>query len=279
MITNIKCLTQACDELGISYQFLDDNKNFVGVGDKYKYYFVNTRTPFNEESVARICKDKYFSYLLLKDVINTPKTDSFLDPGTKEEYLQYLKEPTQEDIVKNILHNYTLPVVVKRNTGAQGVNVFLCRSEGEVKDAVATIFDKESKNYDYVALVQQYIELETEFRVVVYDQEIQFVYEKDIKNASFVDNLSPLHWRGAQAILIKNEEFIQKLDQFIKPIYKKFNLNYAGFDIGLDKSGNLWLIEINTHPGFGYFVKDNGEDELVGMFKRILNSLQEKKLI
>jgi glutathione synthase/RimK-type ligase-like ATP-grasp enzyme len=63
------------------------------------------------------------------------------------------------------------------------------------------------------------------------------------------------------------------LREFIAPIYELLELNYGGLDIIEDAAGALRLVEINSRPGFSYFVRDNGREPLVKMYEMILTSL------
>ena len=49
-------------------------------------------------------------------------------------------------------------------------------------------------HYDYIFLAQEYISIAQEYRVLVYDNELQFVYLKDNSEADFTGNISPLHF-------------------------------------------------------------------------------------
>ncbi len=208
-------------------------------------------------------------------------------------------------MVEEIAAMHKFPLIVKANSLSRGINVYKCENKQEVAEAVNNIFNKESKNYDHVLISQDYLEIKEEYRVVVYDQKIMFAYQKDntsgvggenilggenrpgganesggekimsgeTKVAKFVGNLSPLHWENAIARIVKDENLLADLQKFISPIYEKLSLKYAGLDIARDKNGDFQLIEINTQPGFSYFINDNGEEELIKMFEKILSDL------
>jgi len=155
--------------------------------------------------------------------------------------------------------------------------------------------------------------------VVVYDQKVQFVYQKDNninldlskslqeaksiqgdvniqeardlhesrsiqagkktqvrKSPKFVGNLSPLHWENSKSVLIDDKNFLTKMSAFIKPVFSKIDLKYAGLDIIEDKLGKLWLIEINSQPGFTYFIRDNSDKEIIKMYRKILLDLRNQ---
>jgi glutathione synthase/RimK-type ligase-like ATP-grasp enzyme len=124
-----------------------------------------------------------------------------------------------------------------------------------------------------VALAQEAIQIEREYRAIFLNQALVLLYEKNIKNATFTGNLSPLHWEGAQAIHIKDRDLINQMEDFIKPVFERFPISYGGFDIAVDKSGKLWLIEINSNPNYGIFIRDNSEHLVVEVFEKLLRSL------
>ncbi|MCY7332213.1 MAG: YheC/YheD family protein, partial [Pseudanabaena sp. CAN_BIN31] len=90
--------------------------------------------------------------------------------------------------------------------------------------------------------------------------------------------LSPLHWEGAIAKQVNDSRTIDAINEFIKPIFQKMPaIAYVGLDVALDDRGIYWLIEANSHPNFDIFIRDNGEEAIVGLFEKILNYLKNAK--
>jgi glutathione synthase/RimK-type ligase-like ATP-grasp enzyme len=271
MLTNIKMLLEACQKLSIEFEILHPNQNLVKVklSDR-EYYFTNYSTPLIPQSVAEIFKDKQYFYQVFRDVVKMPLTVSFISPYCDQKYKEYLRYSTTDDIIAEIENSFELPVIVKRNRGSGGNNVFKCFDLLQIRNALDCIFNVNSKNYDYVALVQEPINIVKEYRSVCLNQEQIVVYDKDISQAEFTGNLSPLHWEGAIAKQVSDEQTIASINKFIQPIFRKMSIPYVGLDIALDDHQNYWLIEANSHPNFDIFIRDNGEDVIVGLFEKIL---------
>lgn len=275
MLTNIRMLIQACKNSSIAYEILHPNQNVVKVkfGDR-EYYFTNYSTPLTSQSVAEIFKDKQYFYQIFQGVVRMPRTLSFISPYCDEKYLEYLEFSSIDKIITEIKKNFALPVILKRNRGSGGNNVFKCTDLLEVRNALDHIFNINSKNYDYVALVQEPIHIIKEYRSVCLNHEQIVLYEKDISQAKFTGNLSPLHWEGAIAKQIDDVHVMQAINQLIKPIFQKMAIAYVGLDIAFDNQGNYWLIEANSHPNFDIFIRDNGEEAIVQLFQKILEYLK-----
>ena len=274
MLTNIEILLAACEELNIPYEILHPSQNLIRLKHRGEnYYFVNYMMPFNSASIANIFKDKEYTYQVLNGKINTPRTLGFVSPHCQEKYKKYLTFPDSESILLEVNKNFGLPVILKKNRGAGGNNVFLCETTEQIKEALEIIFNIDSKDYDYVALAQEYIEIAHEYRAVFCKKKLVLLYEKDKSQAEFAGNLSPLHWEGAKAKHIINPNLISEIEYFVKPVFAEMAINYAGFDIALDKKGQYWLIEINSTPNYDIFMRDNDRQIVVTMFKGILESL------
>ena len=273
MLTNIEILLAACEELNIPYEILHPSQNLIRLKQGgEEYYFVNYMTPFNSASVAEIFKDKEYTYQLLNGKINTPRTIGFVSPRCEEKYKKYLSFPDIESIVLEVNKKFAFPVILKRNRGAGGNNVFLCETREQIKEALEIIFNVNSKDYDYVALAQEYIEIAREYRAVFCKEKLVLLYEKDKSQAKFAGNLSPLHWEGATAKHIINPNLMSEIEDFVKPVFAEIAINYAGLDIALDTKGAYWLIEINSSPNYDIFVRDNDRQIVVTMFKGILEN-------
>ena len=274
MLTNIELLLAACEELNIPYEVLHPSQNLIRIKHRGEnYYFVNYSLPFNSPSIAQIFRDKEYTYQILNGKINTPRTLTFVSPHYQEKYKKYLTLPDIESIVLEVNKKFAFPVILKRNRGAGGNNVFLCESREQIQEALEIIFNVNSKNYDDVALAQEYIEIAHEYRAVFCKEKLVLLYEKDTSQAKFGGNLSPLHWEGAKAKHIINPTLMSEIEDFVKPVFAEMAINYAGLDIALDKNGAYWLIEINSIPNYEIFVRDNDRQIVVTMFKGVLETL------
>ncbi|MDZ8260082.1 ATP-grasp domain-containing protein [Nostoc sp. ChiQUE01b] len=277
MLDNVSLLLKACKNLNISYEIIHPAENLIKIKLNNKlHYFCNYSTPLINQAVAYLIKDKEYTYHVLKKKIKLPRTVGFLSPFCDIEYKIYLKFSTIQDIVLEIKENFETPVIVKRNSGASGHNVFLCHNQHEIETALKEIFNINFKKYDYVALAQEFIHIKSEYRAVFLNKELVLTYEKDISNATFTGNLSPLHWNGAKAKYINDPQILSEIANFAKPVFEELDLDYGGLDIVLDRDNQYWLIEINCHPQFSIFTRDNGEEPVLKIFEKMLISLASK---
>ncbi|WP_138502672.1 RimK family alpha-L-glutamate ligase [Nostoc sp. PA-18-2419] len=276
MLDNVSLLLQACENLNISYEIIYPSENLIKVKLNNKHhYFCNHTTPLINQAVAKIVKDKEYTYHILNRKIKLPRTIGFLSPFCDARYNMYLKFPTIQDIISEIKENFATPVIVKRNSGSKGHNVFLCQNQDEIENALKEIFNNNNK-YDYVAIAQELIHIKSEYRAVFLNKELVLLYEKDISNANFTGNLSPLHWDGAKAKYISDPQILSEIDNFARPIFEELDLDYGGLDIVLDQDNQYWLIEINSQPNFTIFTRDNGKEHVLKVFEKILTSLASK---
>ena len=272
-IPNAICLIKACQKLAIPYTFYDDNHNLIGVTLDREYFFANASTPFNDESMGKIFKDKEFMYHIVSGTIQVPKTVGFLDPDCNPDYQSYVKFTTHDQILNQVEREFSYPLIIKMNSGSRGINVFKCPNRPSARKALKTIYNKKSQYYDYVVLVQQYIKIRREFRVIVFQGNIALVYEKDFSAATVSDNISPLHQENSKTVLITDKKLLNSLCNFLTPLFNRIRFGFAGLDVVIDVEGVFWLIEINSKPGFEYFVRDNGFFKLTEIYEKMLKSL------
>lgn len=265
-------LQEVLDSLSIQYEFVDAEKVLFKIAlpnDRY-HYIINNILGLNSESDVKLCADKAYTYQLLSDVVKMPKTFSFLDPnGPYGEFSHF----DLAGIFSTVKEKFEYPVVIKKNAGSLGSHVFVCKDQLEVKDAVTKIFNRQSSAYDYVVLAQEAIRIKSEWRVLMLHGKLEFMYRKDTSEATFTGNLSPLHWEGGKAVLETDFALQEEIAAFLSPLFSKWQLPYGGFDVVRDEVGELWLIEINSHPAFAHFLADCESTPLKQMYTKIVKEL------
>ena len=76
---------------------------------------------------------------------------------------------------------------------------------------------------------------------------------------------------------MSDPEIIERLMDFINPIYQTLSAGFAGFDIIQDEQDNLHLIEINSAPKFNHFLENNDPDWVLNMYCETLTLFIEHR--
>lgn len=287
---NMRCLRQAADRLNILYKQIDDYGNYLilnfpdilnkktNTNSKKADYFVKPlhfiywSTPFNNPAVSKMLKDKDFSFKFLDGQLSIPKTKAYLNPKCSRKNKIFRKYETIKNIMDDSKNIFEYPLIVKMNSGSLGKNVYKCNNRKEKEKALNKIFNKRSKNYDHIALIQEYIEIEKEYRVIRFREENLLIYEKVCKEKT--KNLSPLHNPGAaiRVVDLKSTEAID-IKKFLEQSNNLRQLEFVGIDLVKDKNGEFKLIELNARPGFDQIVKHAGDKVVIEMYCDILRKL------
>lgn len=271
---NIKCLAQACDQLGLAYRFLDAEQNLLSLEDFPGHWFQLNRSPFNNETLARICKDKQHTYDWLHEQVSMPKTMGFLDYQIDEKYQSYLRYKSPQAILNAIEDNFSYPLVIKPNQGALGRDVSLCRRRVDAASALAKIFERRSRNYDYIALAQAYLTTQRELRIVFFRGEPLFAYER-----VFHSDFGAKYWEqpGGDTREVSDAETFNAIRTACLPAVTHPGLGFVGLDVVQDPQGQWHLLELNSSPQFRHFIEymgDSGEARIVRMYRDILERLR-----
>ncbi|MCV6639116.1 YheC/YheD family protein [Candidatus Albibeggiatoa sp. nov. NOAA] len=274
MNSNIQVLNKVCQKLNLDYQLQHSSKNIVEVTIAgKKHLFTSFDTPLNSQSVNKLCRDKDYFYQYFQDIINMPKTQAYLNPHHEGAYTRYLELNTITHIMQSIEQNFQFPMIIKQNRGTSGKNVFKAENLQQLEIGLLSIFNKNDMSFDYVALAQEMIDIEIEYRVIYLHGQLQFAYEKSNESAQFTGNLSPLHWEGAKAVLQTEQTILDAIDEFCQSLFQKMMIPFCGLDVVLDKQGQWWLLEANSAPAFHHFIKSGYENEVMTFYEKLLTSL------
>lgn len=274
----VELLIEVCREQELPYTVVGDNKALLKIHfPGHDHIVLNAALGLNTDADLKLTKDKFYSYQLLSPVVAMPKCKAYIDPDTFDPYRAYITYTSTADILADIKDNFTCPLIIKRNSGTEGKNVFLCRSEEEINTAIQAVYSKQQIEYDHVLLAQEYVKPVHEYRVIILMGKVELVYLKDISRATYIGNLSPLHWQGAKSLVNDDQQVLDQIQTMVNNLYQTFPIRYAGLDIIEDETGKLWLIEINSTPQFGEFVKSNDPVYFKRIFEKALRLLADGK--
>ena len=119
-------------------------------------------------------------------------------------------------------------------------------------------------------LAQDYIDIKHEYRVIWYSGEVLLVYEKIATDKN--KNLSPLHNDSGKALYVSDVDLIKRFQKHLNNSELENTFEFLGADVVLDQEDNLYVLELNTRPGFYYFIRDNGDEKIVEMYEKILKN-------
>lgn len=263
MSLTLECFDEACVLAGIKSKFVDDNRSVLlfELGSR-KRVAVNTNLGLLTDAEWRLFRDKYYSYLVFQSTKLMPPTWVYIDPKAEKQYAPYVIWRKNSEIEADIKKNLHLPIIIKRNSGTRGRNVFLCRREAEIGAALKKIYAKTQSEYDHVALAQTYIQPKAEYRLVVLASKLEFAYVKPHHKAVFGGTIQPQ--------LIRSKSLLRKLRVLVERLVSVYPLLYAGVDVVADKGGNLWVIEINGSPVYSSLIRTYGKQPVIELFTRVI---------
>ncbi len=253
MTPNIPWIKLAARQMNLDFKVLDSDEG-LGVltqGIEH-FYFVNCATPFNRQDLSRVAKDKYFTYLICKDLVLTPKTLIFIDPASPLTLQDYVRFNSIRDIVNESILRLGEDIIVKKNSGQRNENVFSCKSSKEIELAFIEIFNKNSSKYDYIGLAQEKVTIIKELRVIVGYGEVLLVYQK---------------WKFTK---VTDALILSRVKDFVHKIHERLELNFMGLDLAINHENQLVLIEINSAPRLEFYVRENGASEVINIFKFVI---------
>ncbi len=264
MSLTIRALVKACKLLSVPYRFIDQNKAVLAIDIKGNTRIVlSTRLGLLTEAEWWILRDKYYTNLLFAHSGLFPQTMSFADPDATKHFAHFAKEKSIGEIVDRIESAFSFPVVVKRNRGTQGYNVFICQTRVEIASALEQIYSKQQIEYDHIALAQEYIEPANEYRLIVFNSQLEFAYQKPHHLEKFGGK--------KEADLIVDASLLARFETLVQKLTDCYPLSYGGIDVVEDSTGKLFVLEINGSPSYSQFIKKNGDKWVVDMFTKILN--------
>lgn len=277
MINNIRLLIEACKDLNIQFEIIHPNQNLVKViTNKKNYYFANSDTPFVSKIISEMFQYRDYTYHILKDIINVPKTKAFLSPFCQDPLYKdwvYSEYKDIDSLVEVINKNFALPVIIKKTAKSSGNNVFICNNKDIIRLALEKIYQLDSGRHNYFALAREYIDIAHDYRAILFNKKLFLLYEKSKLEPQLIDNIPPLEWKETKFLHIIDEKLISDIENFIQPIFQQIPISYAQLNVALDNNGKYWLTEIIPQPHFDKFIKNNGEAMIVELFKKMLITL------
>lgn len=265
-----KMISEICKKNNINYKFV--SKDWIIVLEKngiekvisgYKY-------SLNDHALGIVMDDKFALYELLNNN-NLPIIDHniLFNPNSK-----YGKNTYK--LAKDYFLNYNSDVVVKPNKGTTGSHVYHIKDEKELIEKMNTIFNK-----NFSLSICPYYQIDSEYRVVVLDNNIELVFEK-IRPTVIGDGASTIKelllklnkdyfekvnldkydyvldsgkeftygWhfnlnKGATAKIVTDENLLNKLTDIAVNTTKKINARFVSVDI-IRCKGDFYILEINS---------------------------------
>lgn len=263
-------IKEICKEEDIKIEIMSNDYLIKLTKNNVTKFIWGCKFPLNNHSIGSIIDDKYALYEICKNN-NIPIIEHQIvwDPSNK------LGENTLE-ILKEYFNKYNRDVVLKPNNGSKGIDVYHLTNLDDLINVSNNLFSK------YFSLsICPYYDIKNEYRVVILDNEVKLVYEKDklvVKGndkdrvKDLLNKSNPIYFqnmdlakydyvlsdgeileydwrfnlsRGATAKLINDKNLENKIASLALDVTKILGACFVSVDI-INSNGNLLVMEVNS---------------------------------
>jgi RimK family alpha-L-glutamate ligase len=195
--------------------------DMISAFEKDGFFVINSREAID------ICSDKYRTSLVLAEAdLPTPRTALLTD------------DEMIEDHHKQVGGKF--PVVAKTLRGSKGIGVFILESEVSLKSTIQAF---RKSNEDEELILQEYIPINNDMRIIVLNGKVTAVMKRDKAKGDFRSNFS----MGAKVSGIRINKELKRL---ALDAAKAIGCYYCGVDIALSKrTKKPYILEVNSSPG------------------------------
>jgi ribosomal protein S6--L-glutamate ligase len=211
--------------------------DMISAFEKDGFFVINSREAID------ICSDKYRTSLVLAEAdLPTPRTALLTDEDMIEDHHEQV--------------GGKFPVVAKTLRGSKGIGVFILDSEVSLKSTIQAF---RKSNEDEELILQEYIPINNDMRIIVLDGKVTAVMKRDKAKGDFRSNFS----MGAK---VSGLRISKELEKLALDAAKAVGCYYCGVDIALSKrTKKPYILEVNSSPGSEGIEKATGTN-IVGDF-------------
>jgi len=300
-------MRELCQEMGIKMEKLSYDWILQLTKDGKVRHITGNRFDLNPEASGDIACDKYATYEVLKsqDVPVVEHTMVF-NPATRSRCVP--EEGNSLKIVSEFLKHGKL--VVKPNSGCEGIGVSLCHTLKETEMAIQKLFKTNSS-----ISICPYYDIKTEYRTFYLNGEVRLIYGKtkpfvvgdgkstmgelieglNLPNKGVVqDNLKSIDfeyipkenekveisWKhnlsgGATPAILEKSELYDNIAKLAIQAGHAMNMNFATIDVIQTSDDELYILEINSGICGTIFINsiDGGYDIIKDIYRKSLESL------
>ncbi len=302
-------MQELCSEMEIKMEILSYGWILQLSKDGKVRHIAGNRFDINPEATGDIACDKYATYEVLKSQ-NVPIIEHTMmfNPTMRGDYI--LDSGTWS-IPMEVFNKYK-KLVVKPNSGSEGMGVTLCNTMKEVELAIEKLF----KTNGSISLCPYY-EIKNEYRTFYLNGEVYLIYSKTKpfvigdghsnietlirklnipnkiladENINFVDityipkkgEKVEISWKhnlsgGATPTILQKGELYSKIESLAKMAGKAMNIRFATIDIIETTDNQLLVMEVNSGIGATIFIDkvEGGYEKIKEIFRRALEVLFE----
>lgn len=300
-------MRELCHEMGITFEKLSfDWILQLTKGDKV-VHITGNRFDLNPEASGDIACDKYATYEVLSSQ-NVPvvKHVMVFNPATRS---RCVPDQGNSMIVMSEFLKYG-KLVVKPNSGCEGIGVSLCKTLKETEVAIQKLFRSSSS-----ISICPYYDIRTEYRTFYLDGEVRLIYGKtkphvigdgkatmgelierlNLPDKSVVsDNLRSIDfdyipkenervdisWKhnlsgGATPKVLERSELYNKIERLAIQAGHAMNMNFATIDIIETAQDELYVLEVNSGVCGTIFIDsvDGGYEILKDIYRKALKKM------
>lgn len=300
-------MREICQEMGIEMKKLSFDWILQLTKDGKVRHITGNRFDLNPEASGDIACDKYATYEVLKSQ-NVPVVEHTMvfNPATRSKYVP--EEGNGIKILSEFLKHGKL--VVKPNSGCEGIGVSLCHTVKETEMAIQKLFKSSSS-----ISICPYYDIKTEYRTFYLNGEVKLIYGKtkpfvvgngkstmgelieglNLPDKSVVyENLKSIDfeyipkenekveisWKhnlsgGATPTILEKSELYDNIAELAIEAGHAMNMNFATIDVIQTADDELYVLEINSGICGTIFIDyiDEGYEIIKDIYRKAVKDL------
>lgn len=257
-----KIIEEICSEEQIRLNWVSNHWIAVLEHKQQRHFIAGYKFDLNSAASSLIADDKFATFEVLS-YNGLPIIEHSLLYGIDNRE-PYAKDYQSLAYINRFLLSHDNDIVIKPNTGTQGLDIHHVHSLAEVKQAAQQIF----KRYESASLCPFYNIL-TEYRIIMLDDIVVLMYAKS-RGDDWRFNLQ----QGAQALKSIPESLRPKLTKIAKSVVKSLGLRFCSVDIIETSTHELLVMEVNSGVMIEHYITQHPED--YGLVKDIYRAAIKK---